>query len=155
MSDSTLIAKALIESGTLKDLNAKLSPSEKLNEISFKALFEDRLYFYQMDIDYYAMRFKILGSLPWPVQVIVGNIIYLKYTRTLSGMGILEFSADEIAGFCREIWETTSQKLMAVRSQRQGQEGPFWLWGGDTPTEAYPLLSLLPLLPLTKLSLLL
>ncbi|KAJ5665002.1 uncharacterized protein N7477_007450 [Penicillium maclennaniae] len=140
MSDSTLIAKALIETGTLQDLNAKLSPSEKLNEISFKALFEERLYFYQgyerWILNYYAMRFKILGSLPWPVQVVVGNIIYLKYTCTLSGMGILKFSANEIAGFCREIWETTSEQLMAVRAQRQDQEGPFWLWGGDTPTEA-------------------
>lgn len=49
MSDSSLIAKALVESGTLEDLNAKLSPAEELNEISFKALFEEKLYFYQVN----------------------------------------------------------------------------------------------------------
>ena len=48
MSDSTLIAKALVESGTLENLNAKLSPAEALNEISLKALFEEKLYFYQV-----------------------------------------------------------------------------------------------------------
>lgn len=51
MSDSTLITKALIESGTLEDLNAKLSPAEKLIEISLRALFEDRLYFYQVNTE--------------------------------------------------------------------------------------------------------
>jgi hypothetical protein len=48
MSDSTLIARALVELGILEDLNAKLSPTEKLNEISFRALFEEKLYFYQV-----------------------------------------------------------------------------------------------------------
>lgn len=48
MSDSTLIARALVESGVMEDLNAKLSPTEKLNEISFRALFEEKIYFYQV-----------------------------------------------------------------------------------------------------------
>jgi hypothetical protein len=48
MSDSSLIAKALVESETLKDLNGRLSPTEKLNEIGLKALFEEKLYFYQV-----------------------------------------------------------------------------------------------------------
>ena len=87
-------------------------------------------------LNYYAMRSQILGSFSWPLQVVVGNIIYLKYTRILSGMGILKFSADEIAEFRREIWETTSNQLVPVRAQSQDREGPFWLWGGDGPTEA-------------------
>ncbi|KAJ5323473.1 hypothetical protein N7476_002073 [Penicillium atrosanguineum] len=140
MSDSTLITKALIESGTLEDLNAYLSPAEKLSEISLRALFEEKLYYYQgyerWILNYYAMRSKILGSLPWPIQAVVGNIVYLKFKLTLSGMGILRFNADEIAEFRREIWETASNQLVAVRAQSQDREGPFWLWGGDGPTEA-------------------
>lgn len=87
-------------------------------------------------LNYYAMRSKILGSLSWPLQVIVGNIVYTKITRTLTGMGILNFSADEIHEFRREIWETTANQLVAARAQSRDREDPFWLWGGDTPTEA-------------------
>jgi hypothetical protein len=82
------------------------------------------------------MRSQVLGSLPWPVQVVVGNLVYIKITRTLSGMGILKFSTDEIAEFRREIWEAASNQLVTACAQSQNQDGPFWLWGGDAPTEA-------------------
>lgn len=48
MSDSTLIPRALIESGELEDLNAKLSASEKLNDLALTALLEEKLYFFQV-----------------------------------------------------------------------------------------------------------
>lgn len=48
ISDSTLIAKTLIESGYLEDLNCRLSPVEKAQDLSLKALLEDKLYFYQV-----------------------------------------------------------------------------------------------------------
>jgi hypothetical protein len=82
------------------------------------------------------MRTKILGALSWPLQVVVGNIVYTKITRTLTGMGILKFSADEIGNFRREIWETVNNQLTAARAQSRDRQGPFWLYGGDAPTEA-------------------
>ncbi|KAJ5382968.1 hypothetical protein N7517_000879 [Penicillium concentricum] len=140
MSDSTLIAKLFIASGYLEDLNHRLSPVEKAQDLSLKALLEDKLYFYQgyerWVVNYYAMRSKILASVPWPVQVIVGNIIYNKNVRNQQGQGTGSFSGEEIAIFRQEIWESVNGLLSAAHAQHQDREGPFWVWGGDAPTEA-------------------
>jgi glutathione S-transferase len=48
LSDSTLIAHALIESGDVEDLNGNLAASLKLQDLSIRALLEDKLYFYQV-----------------------------------------------------------------------------------------------------------
>ncbi|KAJ5185534.1 hypothetical protein N7491_006600 [Penicillium cf. griseofulvum] len=140
MSDSTLIAKAFIESGHLEDLNRRLSPVVKAQDLSLKALLEDRLYFYQGHerwiLNYYTMRSKILASVPWPVQVIVGNMIYNKIVRNMKGQGTGSFSTQEIAIFRQEIWESVNALVSAAHAQHRDREGPFWVWGGDAPTEA-------------------
>lgn len=82
------------------------------------------------------MRAKILGGLPWPVQIIVGYLAYNKQVRTLRGQGTGTFSAEEITEFRANIWEAINALILAAQAQSQGREGPFWLWGGDTPTEA-------------------
>jgi hypothetical protein len=74
--------------------------------------------------------------MPWPVQVIVGNLVYNKQFRTLRGQGTGTFSAEEITVFRANIWETLNVLVSAAQAQYQDREGPFWLWGGDTPTEA-------------------
>lgn len=48
LADSTLISQALVESGDLEDLNNNLTASQKLQDLSIKALLEDKLYFYQV-----------------------------------------------------------------------------------------------------------
>ncbi|KAJ5573553.1 uncharacterized protein N7459_007980 [Penicillium hispanicum] len=140
MSDSTLITKGFIESGHAADLNQKLSPTERLQDLGLKALLEDQLYFYQGHerwvLNYYTMRDQILGSLPWPMQVIVGNIIYNKNVRTLHGQGTLRFSTEEIADSRAEVWATLNGHVAAVHARHQDREGPFWVWGGVAPTEA-------------------
>ncbi|CAI7626090.1 unnamed protein product [Penicillium crustosum] len=140
ISDSTLIAKSFIESGYLEDLNHRLSPVEKAQDLSLKALLEDKLYFYQGHerwvVNYYTMRSKILAGVPWPVQVIVGNIIYNKNVRNMQGQGTGLFSGEEIAVFRREIWESVDGLVSAAYAQHRDREGPFWVWGGDAPTEA-------------------
>ncbi|KAJ5827304.1 hypothetical protein N7447_004067 [Penicillium robsamsonii] len=140
MSDSTLIAKSFISSGHLEDLNGRLSPVEKAQDLSLKALLEDKLYFYQGHerwvMNYYTMRSKILGNTPWPVQVIVGNIIYNKNVRNQQGQGTGSFSTEEIATFRQEIWESVNGLLSAAQAQHRDREGPFWVWSGDAPTEA-------------------
>ncbi len=92
------------------------------------------------------MRSKILGALPWLHQVIVGNIIYRKMVRTLEGQGTLKFSTDEIFCLRFEVWETINDHLTTVRekinermttaSRSKDQDCPFWVLGGDDPTEA-------------------
>lgn len=81
------------------------------------------------------MRSKILGALPWPLQVIIGNIVYKKTTRSLEGQGTLKYSTDEITSFRYEIWDMLNSYLSAI-SRPDDQETPFWILGGDAPTEA-------------------
>lgn len=47
-ADSALITRALIESGDLEDLNSYLTASSRLQDLSIRALLEDKLYFYQV-----------------------------------------------------------------------------------------------------------
>ena len=81
------------------------------------------------------MRSKILGALPWPLQFIIGNIVYKKTMRSLEGQGTLKYSAEEIASFRYEIWDTLNSYLSAV-SRPEDQKTPFWILAGDAPTEA-------------------
>ncbi|KAJ5494469.1 hypothetical protein N7463_010556, partial [Penicillium fimorum] len=139
-SPKTTSHLSIIASGHLEDLNRRLSPVEKAQDLSLKALLEDKLYFYQGHerwvVNYYAMRSKILESVPWLVQVIVGNIIYNKNIHNQQGQGTGSFSAEEIATFRQEIWESVNGLLSAVHAHHRDREGPFWVWGGDDPTEA-------------------
>jgi hypothetical protein len=81
------------------------------------------------------MRPKILGALPWPLQVIVGNLVYKNSVRSLEGQGTLKFSTGEIASFRSAIWDTLNSHLSAI-SRPDDQETPFWVLGSDAPTEA-------------------
>lgn len=45
IGDLTLITKHLVERGTLPDLNASLSPSERAHDLAIRALLEDKCYF--------------------------------------------------------------------------------------------------------------
>ncbi|KAI9035790.1 uncharacterized protein KD926_002894 [Aspergillus affinis] len=140
IGDSTLITKTLMHGGVLADLDGHLPLTEKLNDLALKALLEDKLYFYQSHEkwirNFYTMRGKILADLPWPLQVLVGHLIYRKSTRTLQGQGTLTFSDDEIAVFRLEIWENLNATAVAARSKSSNPEAPFWIWAGETPTEA-------------------
>ncbi|KAJ5221957.1 uncharacterized protein N7469_010844 [Penicillium citrinum] len=108
-------------------------------DLSIKALLENRLYFlqgYERWIEnYYTMRAKILGGMSWPLQVVVGNIIYNINVRTMQGQGTGTFFPEEIAAFRAEIWESLNAILSASYTQHRDSEGPFWRWGEDAPTE--------------------
>jgi hypothetical protein len=81
------------------------------------------------------MRSKIFGAFPWPLQVIIGNIAYKKTVRTMEGQGTLKFSTDEIVSFRHEIWDTLNNYASAM-SHADDKETPFWILGGNAPTEA-------------------
>ncbi|KAJ5947838.1 hypothetical protein N7466_000853 [Penicillium verhagenii] len=140
LSDSSLIIKALIESGKFENLNSNLSGAQKLQDIALQALLEDKLYFYgtheKWIQNYYAMREKILGALPWPVKAVVGNMIYRKNVRNMEGQGTGKFSEEEIAAFRLEVWDTLNAAISETYTQHRDEDGPFWVWGGDNPTEA-------------------
>lgn len=84
------------------------------------------------------MRTHLLSTLPYPAQVIAGWLIYRKSTQTLHGQGTGRFSADEIASFRQQIWEAVCELLVASKQKRDADEAdaPFWVMGGDGPSEA-------------------
>jgi hypothetical protein len=81
------------------------------------------------------MRSKILAALPWPVQVVVGNIIYRKVTRNLQGQGIIAITEDETCAFRQEIWESLNALVAEAQAKQSDLDGPFWVWGGEGPRE--------------------
>ncbi|GAT22662.1 glutathione S-transferase [Aspergillus luchuensis] len=139
MSDSDLIIQDLVNDDILPDLNGDLSVQEKVLDSGVRALLEDKLYFLQgyekwMD-NYYSMREHILASLPYPIRIIVGHLIYRKQYQTLHGQGTLRYSAEERSAFKKQIWEDINALLEDSRLQSDRQ-GPYWVLGGQHPTEA-------------------
>lgn len=84
------------------------------------------------------MRPKALAALPYPVQVLVGQLTYRKMSATLYGQGTGRFTAEEITKFKNEVWENVNA-LLTVSSQKRGSgssDGMFFVLGGNEPTEA-------------------
>jgi hypothetical protein len=93
------------------------------------------------------MRDHVLWPIPWPVRVVVGMLIYRNTVATLHGQGTGRFSAEEIAEFRREIWESFADLLLEARTKKHNnnarpdeveeeeEEEPFWVLGGSAPTD--------------------
>ena len=84
------------------------------------------------------MRSKVLAALPYPVQVLVGQLAYRRMSATLYGQGTGRFTAEEITRFKKEVWENVNAMLTAS-SRKRGSGGPggmFFVLGGNGPTEA-------------------
>ncbi|KAL2845736.1 hypothetical protein BJY01DRAFT_178604 [Aspergillus pseudoustus] len=139
LGDSTLIIKYLVERNILPDLNGPLSPSERAHDLALRALLEDKAYFYntreRWTENYYTMRDHALSAIPYPIRVLVGLLIYRSTAQTLNGQGTGRYTDDEIQGFRVETWEALNDLLAASKTKAHG-EGPFWILGGDEPTEA-------------------
>jgi hypothetical protein len=88
------------------------------------------------------MRDTVLASIPFPVRLIVGLLAYRKHASTLDGQGVLRFSGEEAAALRFEIWESVNAMLAESRGQveKAGKTSsdPFWVLGGESPTEADP-----------------
>ncbi|KAL3436680.1 hypothetical protein BDV09DRAFT_43489 [Aspergillus tetrazonus] len=140
IGDSTLIINHLIERGILQDLNAGLSRSDRAHDLAARALLEDKLYFYntreRWTENYYTMRDHVLSAIPYPIRVLVGLLIYRSTVQTLHGQGTGRYSADEIEKFREEVWGAVNDLLVASKVKAQDRAGPFWVLGGETPTEA-------------------
>ncbi|KAI1379304.1 hypothetical protein F4677DRAFT_327867 [Hypoxylon crocopeplum] len=146
LSDSALIIETLIKWGVLPDLNRDLEPSKRSHDMALRAQLEDKLYFYhtweRWTQNYYVMRDHVLWAIPYLVRVLIGLLIYRNTLATLHGQGTGRFTAEEIAAFRRDIWEGLSSLLITSRSssstnkKSNSGDGPFWILGGDYPTEA-------------------
>ncbi|RDL30130.1 Uncharacterized protein BP5553_10408 [Venustampulla echinocandica] len=139
LGDSTLIIKRLVEWDVLPDINRKISPASRAQDLAIRALLEDKLYFYhtweRWVENYYPMRDHILSALPHPMRVLVGLIIYRNTTKTLHGQGTSRYTADEIRAFRREIWEGINDLLKSSRA-KASSDTPFWVLQEKHPSEA-------------------
>ena len=84
------------------------------------------------------MRPKVLAALPYPVQVLVGQLSYRKMSATLYGQGTGRFTAEEITKFKKEVWENVNA-ILTASSRKRGSGAPngmFFVLGGNGPTEA-------------------
>lgn len=84
------------------------------------------------------MRDHILSTIPYPVRIVVGLLIYRKVSQTLYGQGTARLSADERRLFRQQIWESINMLLTAARSNVAAGDhaAPFWLLGRNAPSEA-------------------
>ncbi|PMD47749.1 hypothetical protein L207DRAFT_576510 [Hyaloscypha variabilis F] len=143
IGDSSLITQHLIRAGLMQDLNAEaaLDERDKALDLAVQALFEDKLYFFNMRerwIDnFYVQREEVLGEKPWVVRWLVGGVIWRSHVKTLYGQGTGRFSAEEARGFREEIWVRLEGMLGESRRRREGrgkEKECFWCLGGEQPT---------------------
>ncbi|KAF2242443.1 hypothetical protein BU26DRAFT_524558 [Trematosphaeria pertusa] len=139
LADSSLIIKDFSDRGLITDVNARLSPAERGQDLAVRALMEDKLCFchtYERWIKhYYIMRDHALWSIPYPMRVVIGVLAYRGNVRKLHDQGTGRFTDAEIRGLIKEVWEGVNGML--EESRRRGKQGEcFWVLGGDEPTEA-------------------
>lgn len=86
------------------------------------------------------MRDGVLAAIPYPVRMLVGVLASRSVMSTLQGQGTLRYSADEIAALRLEVWEAINALLAESRSKMAAKAGagPFWILGGQAPTESDP-----------------
>lgn len=140
LSDSSLIIQKLNSRGLTTDLNARLTPVQKAQDLAVRALLEDKLYFYtgyeRWVKNYYTMRDHVLWSIPYPLRIVIGLLAYRGNVKKLHDIGISRFTDPEIRGFVKEIWESINSMLEDSKRKAKGGEDCFWVLGGEEPTEA-------------------
>ncbi|KIW96167.1 uncharacterized protein Z519_03234 [Cladophialophora bantiana CBS 173.52] len=140
LGDSTFIIQRLLSMGHLPDLNESLPKQLRLEDLALRALLEDKLYFYHMRErwleNFYVQRDKALWSMPFPVRVLVGYLIYRGITNTLHGQGVGRLSGEEVRSLKTEIWRTIDNVLECRLRHASGDHDLVWLLGGEQPTEA-------------------
>lgn len=141
-------AQCPIVEGMLPDLNGRLCPAERTYDTALHALCEEKLYFYgtyeKWHDNYYTMRDTMLAPIPWPLRLVVGQMVYRQNMAMLHGQGTGRFTAAEIFGFKRSVWQSL-EDLLAEAERTVGHVGSadrgggvevFWALAKDHPTEA-------------------
>lgn len=142
MGDSTLIIRALVANGLLRDLDAALpTAAARARGLAVRALLEDRVYFYgtrEKWCDHYQdMVDGMLAAVPWPARAVVGWMAHRAIVRTLYGQGTGRLSDEEVLLFKEEAWAAVEALLAEAKGLSKEKEGaPFWVLGGEEPSEA-------------------
>lgn len=113
MGDSNLIYKHLVETKQINDLDADLSPLEKLHADIFRVFIEEWAHWLRLwdlwIVNYYKARpfMFTAGGVTWyPAQVILGWIAYRKNKKSNYAQGFGRHSDEEIKEFLAKAIET-------------------------------------------------
>ncbi|CAI0643516.1 unnamed protein product [Colletotrichum noveboracense] len=140
LGDSSLIIQHLVDNDICEDLNESLPPAARAHDMALRALFEEKLYFYQgmerWHDNYETMRCGVMGGIPWPIQPLIGLLAYRGLTRTLYGQGTGRFTSAEVASFRHDVWDNVNALLAEARLTVPSPNAPFWMLGGSEPSEA-------------------
>ncbi|KAF7551112.1 hypothetical protein G7Z17_g5230 [Cylindrodendrum hubeiense] len=140
LGDSALIIRKLVDDGVMSDLNSRVPPLQRAHDLAIRALLEEKMYFYGVREkwcdNYTVMREGALAAIPWPIRWVVGLIASSNVTRTLYGQGTGRFTEDEVASWKEEVWESVAALLSDAKKASSAAQDPFWVLGGDSPTEA-------------------
>lgn len=147
LSDTTSIARRLVADDVLTDLNANLTPLQRAHDVAVRALLEDKAYFYGVREkwcdNFETMRENSLALVPWPIRWVVGYLARGTVVRMLHGQGAGRLTGEEVEILRAEAWESLDALLVeAKRATRSGGDddkkdtAPFWLLGGEGPSEA-------------------
>ena len=134
-----MIIEYLEKHGQTSSLTKELSAAELLLDQGISALMENKLYWLGgrekwMD-NYYLQRDGVLGWLPLPLRMFVGNRAWANNKAMLQSMGINQYSKEEAATMKRDIWESIASALEAVRSKSETKD-VFWILGAKQATVA-------------------
>ncbi|KAK3341802.1 hypothetical protein B0T25DRAFT_416961, partial [Lasiosphaeria hispida] len=142
LGDTALIVKRLVEQGRLEDLNAGLAPEERAVDYCLRAMLEDRLY-YLVNFERWYENYKMMrdqgpfGHLPGGIRHVTGFFTsqYLKMMLYFQGTG--RHSPEEVRHFRAEAIGALADFASTARGKAaQGNAAPFWILGGERPTEA-------------------
>jgi hypothetical protein len=80
-----------------------------------------------------------LATIPYPIRVLVGLIVYRKNSQALRGQGAGRYSEDELDLLRSEAWDAINGLISAKRPKARrnalNNSSPFWALGGEHPTE--------------------
>jgi len=147
LGDTALIARHLTENGLLADFSTVLNPAQRARDLAIRSLLEDKLYFFivrERWIDNFAtMRDGTLYTMPYPLRLAVGWLVYRAVTKALAGQGVGRYTDDEARAFKTETWDGLAALLAEAQSApasvaRRAEDAgaPFWVLGGGQPSEA-------------------
>jgi hypothetical protein len=92
--------------------------------------------------NFYKMRDEgPLSTIPYPIRVLIGLIVYRKNSQASYAQGVGRYSEEELDLLRREAWAAINEFIIAKlpKTRRKGLDYgemvPFWAFGGDHPTE--------------------
>ncbi|KAK3329101.1 hypothetical protein B0H66DRAFT_540269 [Apodospora peruviana] len=145
--DSALICERLVAMGKMEDVNKDLLPEERATDLCLRAMVEDRMYYltlYERWYDNYDS-FRDQGpfvGIPGGIRHVVCSLAYQYAKLILYFQGTGRYTSDEVEGFKAQAMGALADFAEAARKKRSNGSSdgtvkkPFWILGGEKPTEA-------------------